>query len=80
MIRKIKAWAKENGIVGWGALLVAAIAGWHSLWFVMWGSIGFWAGKNWEIIVKLWNESYRDKVNDAIEDAVDKAKDTFKRD
>ena len=69
---KIKAWFKENGFVGIGALIVALVAAFYGMWFIFWGSIGFFSGKNWEIIRKLWNEEYKEKVEDLIDDVKDK--------
>ena len=63
MIDKIKSFFKENGIVGLGALGVAVGAAFLGAWFIFWGSLGFLAGKNWEIILKLWNDSkLKDKI------------------
>lgn len=69
---KVKLWFVENGFIGLGAIIVAIIAMTYGMWFVFWGSIGFFAGKNWEIIRKLWNEKYEDKVEDLIDDIKEK--------
>lgn len=74
MYNKIKDWIKENGIVGLGALIVTIFALFTGAWFLFWGSLGFLAGKNWEIILKLWNES---KLKDKFEDVKDRVEDKF---
>lgn len=69
IIKKIKAFLIENGFISAAALIVAGIALFVGMKFLMWGSLGFFAGRNWEIIKKLWNESkLKDKVEDAIDD------------
>lgn len=67
-MKKVKTWLSENGFVGATALIVAVAALFLGMMFVFWGSIGFFVGKNWEIIRKLWKEEYKDKVEDLIDD------------
>ena len=44
------------------------------MWLVVAGSIGFFLGKNWEIVRKLWNEKYKEEVEDIIDDIKEKIK------
>ena len=74
MLDKIKTFLKKNGIMGLGALAVAAGAMFFGWWFLFWGSLGFLIGKNWEIILALWEES---KLKDKIEDKIDEVKEKF---
>ncbi len=74
MFEKIKTWLKENGFVGFAALIVAGIAMFIGMWMVFAGSIGFFLGKNWEIVRKLWNEKYKEEVEDIIDDIKEKIK------
>jgi len=60
VFKKIKEWLKENGFMGFTALAVAGGAMFMGWWFVFWGSIGFFIGKNWEIIRKLWKKNVDD--------------------
>ena len=72
MFEKIKIWLKENGFVGAATLIVAVAALILGMKFLMWGSLGFFLGKNWEIIGKLWNEKYKEEVEDVIDDIKEK--------
>lgn len=74
MFEKVKIWLKENGLVGFASLAVAGVAMFLGMWMVVAGSIGFFVGKNWEIVRKLWNEKLKDKVEDIIDDIKDKVK------
>ena len=71
-MEKVKNWIKENGFVGFGSLIVAVIAGFLGVWFITIGAVGFFLGKNWEIISKLWIEKYKEKVEDLVDDVQDK--------
>lgn len=59
VMKKIKEWLKENGFMGFAALAVAGVAMFMGLWFIFWGSVGFFIGKNWEIIRKLLKGIYK---------------------
>ncbi len=74
MFEKIKTWLKENGFVGFAALIVAGIAMFLSMWMVFAGSIGFFLGKNWEIVRKLWNEKYKEEIENIVDDLKEKIK------
>ena len=74
MFEKVKIWLKENGVVGFAALIVAGVAMFLGMWMVFAGSIGFFVGKNWEIIRKLWREKYKEEVEDIIDDIKEKIK------
>jgi len=64
---KLKAFFKENGFTSVVVLAVAVAGFILGKWFVFWGCLGFFTGKNWEIIYKLWKEDYKDKVEDTID-------------
>lgn len=74
MFEKIKKWIKENGVVGFASLIVAGVAMFLGMWMLVAGSIGFFVGKNWEIVRKLWNEKYKEEVKDIIDDIKEKIK------
>ena len=74
MFEKVKIWLKENGVVGFASLIVAGVAMFLGMWMVFAGSIGFFVGKNWEIIRKLWREKYKEEVEDIIDDIKEKIK------
>jgi hypothetical protein len=71
-MEKVKKWFKENGFVGFGSLIVAVVAGFFGMWFATIGAVGFFLGKNWEIISRLWIEKYKDKVDDLVDGVKDK--------
>ena len=71
-MKKVKAWLLENGFMGFASLAVAGGAMFFGMWFIFWGSLGFFFGKNWEIIRKLWKEEYREKVEGLIDDLKEK--------
>lgn len=71
-MKKVKAWLLENGFMGFASLAVAGVAMFLGMWMIFAGSIGFFVGKNWEIIRKLWKEEYKDKVEDLIDDLKEK--------
>jgi hypothetical protein len=72
VMKKVKAWLLENGFMGFASLAVAGVAMFLGMWMIFAGSIGFFVGKNWEIIRKLWKEEYKDKVEDLIDDLKEK--------
>lgn len=72
MFEKVKIWFKENGFMGLTALIVTGVAMFLGMWMVAVGSFCFFLGKNWEIIRKLWNDEYKDKVEDLIDDIKEK--------
>ena len=71
-MKKIKMWLAENGFMGVTALAVAAGAMFFGMWFVFWGALGFFCGKNWEIIKNLWQNKYKEKVEDIVENVKEK--------
>jgi hypothetical protein len=74
MFEKVKTWLKENGVVGFASIIVAGVAMFLGMWFVAGCSFCFFLGKNWEIVRKLWNEKYKEKVEDIIDDIKNKVK------
>lgn len=74
MGNKINKWFKENGFMGLTALAVAGGAMFFGMWLIFAGSVGFFLGKNWEIIRNLWNEKYKDDVEDIFDDIKEKIK------
>ena len=72
IMRKIKIWLKENGFMGLAALIVAGGALLFGMWFLFWGSIGFFIGKTWEILINIWKDKYKDKFDDIVDDVKDK--------
>lgn len=72
IMEKVKIWLKENGFVGFTSLIVAGVSAFFGMWLIASGSIGFFVGKNWEIIRKLWHEKYKEEVEDIIDDLKDK--------
>ena len=71
VMKKVKKWLSENGFMGFVALAVAAGALFFGMMWLFWAAIGGFVGKNWQIIVNLWEDKYKDMA----EDLVDKAKD-----
>ena len=71
-MKKVKKWFKENGFVGFGALVVAGVAIFMGWWVVSNVVIAFFLGMNWQIINRLWIEKYKDKVEDLVDDVKDK--------
>ena len=72
IMKKVKLWLKENGFVGFAALVVAAIAAFFGMWFLFWAAIGGFCGKNWEIIRNL---DIIEKAKEKLDDVVDGVKD-----
>jgi hypothetical protein len=72
IMKKVKIWLKENGFMGVMALAVALGAMLLGMWFIFWGSIGFFIGKNWEILINLWKNKYKDKLEDIVDEVKDK--------
>jgi hypothetical protein len=72
IMKKVKAWFVENGFMGFASLVVAGVALFLGMKLVFAGSIGYFVGKNWEIIRKLWREEYKDKIEDVIDDLKEK--------
>lgn len=72
IMKKIKLWLKENGFGGLLALAIAAGAAFFGIWFLFYLAIGAFIGKNWEIIINLWNDKYKDKLDDLVDKAKDK--------
>jgi len=73
-MKKIKLWLNENGFMGITALAIAGGAGFMGLWFLCWGSIGFFIGKNWEIIWNIYTEKYKDELDAKVADIRKKLK------
>jgi len=72
IMKKIKIWLSENGFVGLASLVVAGIAMFMGMWFIVAGSVGFFIGKNWQIFVNLWNNKYKEIAEDVVDDLKDK--------
>ena len=72
IMKKVKEWLKENGFMGLASLAVAGVAMFLGMWLVVAGSIGFFVGKNWEILRNLWKTKYKEKVEDLVDDVKDK--------
>jgi len=70
-MKKVKKWLTENGFMGLVALIVTGVAAFLGMWFVAVGAFCWFLGKNWQIIVNLWENKYKDMA----EDLVDKVKD-----
>lgn len=73
-MKKVKVWLKENGFVGATTLIISILGLVLGMKLVFAGFLGFFLGKNWEIIRKLWKEEYKEKLLDAIEDVKDDMK------
>ena len=64
-------WLLENGFIGFASLAVAIVAAIIGLWFLFWGALGIFIGKNWEIIRNLpIIMKYKDKISNKIDDIV----------
>lgn len=72
MFNEVKFWLKENGFTSLLALSIAGGAAFMDMWIVFGGAIGFFLGRNWEIMKNLYGKHLKEKVDDVIDDVKDK--------
>lgn len=68
IMKKVKFWLKQNGFVGFAALVVAACALFFGMMWLFWAAIGGFVGKNWQIFVDLWENKYKEMAEDLVDD------------
>ena len=73
-MEKIKKFFVENGFISLVALFVTVFSFLFGFGFIGTIALGFFVGRNWEIIKKLWKES---QLKDKVDDLVDEVKEKF---
>lgn len=66
MINKIKDFLIENGFTSLLVVAVTLIALVFGKTLIASGTFGFFLGRNWEIIIKLYKEHLKEKIKNVI--------------